>query len=120
MQTATLSTTEPHTEPGAGIIYARVLSELDYEARGGFIYTPDEKQPFSPGDSLVVDATGEWPIDATRLRTDYRRLGAAESSGFARYLYVGQPKKDVSVAGSPAGESPEPLATAITAWGTQT
>jgi len=64
---------------------ARILTEFDYDARGGIIQTNEGPKSFLPGDSLARDGKGEWPIAASTIRVGYERLGPAATDGFVAY-----------------------------------
>ncbi|RAQ97771.1 hypothetical protein [Thermogemmatispora tikiterensis] len=64
---------------------ARVLTEQDYQERGGLIQAPEGLLRFSPGDYLARDAKGEWPIWRRTLERRYRQLTPADEEGFALY-----------------------------------
>ena len=64
---------------------ARVLTELDYDERGGIVETNEGKAAFLPGDYLARDTKGAWPIGVLNIRTNYRRLSEADEAGYVLY-----------------------------------
>jgi hypothetical protein len=64
---------------------ARILTELDYDERGGQIQTNEGARGFLPGDYLAKDAKGEWPIPRTRMLLDYLRAGKPNADGFVAF-----------------------------------
>jgi|SRR5581483_2600585 len=67
---------------------ARVLTERDYEERGGVIQTLEGPRMFAPDDYLARDAKGEWPIKQATIQQKYRQVAREDEDGFAAYLRV--------------------------------
>jgi hypothetical protein len=64
---------------------ARVLTQEDYELRGGLIETPEGVAPFEPQDMLARDAKGEYPIKRMTIIANYKHVGMTPD-GWHLYL----------------------------------
>ena len=69
--------------------WARVLTEADYQERGGIIQTLEGPSPFSVGDYLARNAKGEWPIKRTTIERKYRQVEPVNEEGWAGYMRIG-------------------------------
>ena len=64
---------------------ARLLTQHDYDERGGIVHTREGDAPFVVGDYLAVDAIGEYPIHAATIKASYEQVSEPDSDGFALY-----------------------------------
>jgi hypothetical protein len=64
---------------------ARLLTEQDYQERGGLIYAPEGILRFQVGDYLARDAKGEWPLRQQSVRERYVQVSQPDEEGFALY-----------------------------------
>ena len=69
---------------------ARMLTEQDYQERGGVIETLEGPVRFRVGEYLCIgSANEEWPQKAERIQTLYSLVGASDTPGFDVYKPVG-------------------------------
>lgn len=69
--------------------WARILTEQDYQERGGIIQTLEGVQPFKAGDYLAHDAKGEWPIKQATIERKFELVAPPDETGFAQYMRPG-------------------------------
>lgn len=65
---------------------ARLLTETDFEERGGVVQTKEKAATFKPGDYLGVGVDGEeYPISKETMETTKRRINEPGGDGFALF-----------------------------------
>ncbi len=75
----------------AALTRARVLTETDYQERGGKIETLEGPQSFKPGDFLSRGVENEeWPIRAEKMFTSKQQVGESDTEGWADYVTKGE------------------------------
>lgn len=68
------------------LLKARLLTDVDYQQKGGIIQTREGLVGFGPGDYLARGIQDEeWPITKGHFATSYERVSEPDADGFASY-----------------------------------